>query len=238
MARTDAGAVLTVEHRDAQLRLRAQALRGYLRLWPLWQGDDQTFEALVTATLPLVRAHHRLSSSFAAAYYESFRRAERVGGDPTPRLAAPVIAERVAASLHVTGRVAVRKAILAGHSPQAAMQTALTSTSGAVTRHVLDGGRETLLLTVREDRQAQGWARVTSGRCCAFCATLASRGAVYKDDTAGFRAHDHCACSAEPTYGGSALPPASQRFREMYDQAKREDPANPTNGFRRLLEAA
>ncbi|MGY1440156.1 VG15 protein [Streptomyces reniochalinae] len=33
------------------------------------------------------------------------------------------------------------------------------------------------------DRRCIGWRRVASGSCCSFCAMLASRGAVYKDQS-------------------------------------------------------
>ena len=69
MARTESGAVLTNEHRQAQVQLRARALQDYIRVWPLWQGDEQSFTRLVDATIPLVRAHHRMSAALAAAYY-------------------------------------------------------------------------------------------------------------------------------------------------------------------------
>jgi hypothetical protein len=182
-----------------------------------------------------VRAHHGLSSAFAAAYYDSFRRAEQVAGAPTPRPALPVDPEHVATSMHVTGRVMTGKALLAGQSPQAAMQTALVRTSGALTRHVLAGGRDTLVLSTLEDEQAVGWARVTSGRCCAFCAMLASRGPVYGEDTSRFRAHDHCACTAEPSYEGSAWPGRSREFQRLWSEHA-SGAENPLQSFRRALE--
>lgn len=236
MARTSAGAALTGRHRQAQLALRAQSLRDFTRLWPLWQGDEQSFRRLVEATLPLVNAHHSTSRSLAAAYYGAFRMAEGVGGTATPRLADPPDRAAVVSSLYVTGQVMTRKAIAAGLSPQAAMQTALTRTSGAVGRHVLHGGRTTLLQSTATDRQTRGWARVTAGSPCGFCATLASRGAVYSETGGGFQAHDHCACSAEPQYEDSQLPPDSQRFRELYNEvASGSD--NPINEMRKALAA-
>lgn len=236
MARTSEGAALTVQHRNAQIRLRARTLQDFIRLWPLWQGDEATFDRLAGATIPLVQAHHRLSAAVAAAYYDSFRRAERVAGSPTPRLADSVNPERVMTSLHVTGRIAVRNAIVAGHSPQAAMQTALVRTSGAVTRHALTGGRDTLVLSAFEDSQAVGYSRVTSSRCCAFCAMLASRGPVYRQDTADFQAHDHCACSAEPSYEGSEWPGRGREFQALWRE--HATGGNQLQSFRRALEAA
>lgn len=237
MARTDAGAVLTVQHRQTQLRLRARALQDYQRIWPLWQGDPRTFNRLVEASVPLVRAHHRVSAAVAAAYYDSFRRAEQADGDATPRLAPPVEVERVIASLYVTGRVATGKAILAGQSPQAAMQTAFVRTSGALSRHVLSGGRDTLILSAAEDRAAQGWARVTGGEPCGFCAMLASRGPVYSEDTVDFQAHDHCSCSAEPSYDGSEWPGRAREFRQLWREHA-EGTENPLQNFRRVVETA
>lgn len=219
MARTQAGAALSIRHRQAQLALRSQALRDFTRLWPLWRGDERSFQALVAATIPLVNAHRKTSSSVASAYYESFRRIEGVKGSPTPRHAEPADRDALTSSLYVTGAVGVRKAIAAGFSPQAAMQTALTRTSGAVTRNVLNAGRETILGSGIADKQAQGWIRMTSGNPCAFCALLAGRGAVYSEGPADFSSHDHCSCFAEPAYEGSQLPAENQRFRDTYNRA-------------------
>ena len=199
MPRTAAGAVLTEQHRQGQLRIRAAALQDFMRLWPLWEGDDRSFDRLVAATVPLIGGYHRLSSSFAADYYQAFRRAERARADATPVLAT-LDRARVTAGLVVTGRIMTRKALAAGQSPQAAMQTALVRTSGNVTRHVLTGGRDTVILSTAEDRAARGWERVTGGNACEFCEMLASRGAVYSADTGDFQAHDHCACGAAPAY--------------------------------------
>jgi hypothetical protein len=197
VARSDAGAVLTAQHRRAQLAVRAATLRDFLTLWPLWQGDAATFDRLVTATLPLVRSNHRLSGALAIAYYDAFRRAEAPGGAAEPRLPAPLDVAKVTTSLHVVGRVMTRKALAAGQSPQAAMQTALIRTGGAVTRHVLDGGRGALLRSTTEDKRSRGWQRITSGNACTFCEELAAQGVASGED---FESHDHCSCGVEPAY--------------------------------------
>lgn len=231
MARTDAGAQLTDQHRQAQAAVSAAALRDYLRLWPLWQLEDLakpqaadgSFAALVAAATILVRAYHQASTSLAAAYFTAFRDAEGVGGLAAPRLADPVDVDRVTSSLYVTGRVMTRKALLAGQPAAQARETAFVRTSGAVTRHVLQGGRDTVVRSTGEDPRALKWARVTRGTPCAFCAMIASRGAVFLGhDTAEFEAHDACNCTAEPHYEDSAMPVDSQRWRDMYDQAQRD----------------
>lgn len=197
MARSDAGAILTAQHRRAQLAVRATTLRDFLTLWPLWRGDAATFEQLVTATVPLVRSYHRLSGTLAVAYYDAFRRAEAPGGPAEPRMPDPLNVAAVVTSLHVVGRVMTRKALAAGQSPQVARQTALIRTGGAVTRHVLDGGRGALLRSTTEDKRSAGWQRITSGDPCAFCAELAGAGTSSGEV---FQSHDHCSCGVEPAY--------------------------------------
>lgn len=226
MARTEAGSTLTAEHHRAQTQLRAQALRDYTALWPVWQGDEQSFNTLVAAALPLIRTYHRLSASVAGAYFQSYRRAERAGGDSPPRLAAPLEPDRLVASLHVTGRVQTVKALRAGQPLDRAMQTALVRTSGAVARHVQSGGRDTIIESVRGDRQAIGWARVLGPSPCPFCLTLASRGAAFKEQTVGFEAHDHCNCTGAPVYDGDPLPQV-ERALAIYRAAQRWARKNP-----------
>lgn len=223
MARTDAGAALTETHQQGQLRIRAQALQAFLVLWPLWQGDGETFQRLAMATVPLVLAYHRLSSVLAASYYEQFRVAERAGGDVAVRVASPPAVGEVVGSLFVTGQQAARENLAAGMSPQQARDKALTRTSGTVTRLSLGGGRDTITATVEADREVQGWARVTDAKPCAFCLVLASRGPAYKSEgTASFEAHDHCGCTVEPAYRGAEWPGRAKEFREQYNAAIRE----------------
>lgn len=244
MARTAAGRAFTEEHRRGQLRIRARAAQDFARLWPLWQGDRSSFNDLATAAVPLVRVHRGLSASLAGAYFETFRGAERVRGGATPRLADPVDEGALRGTLFAVGEEGARKAIAAGHSPQAAMQNALVRTTGTVTRFVLDGGRDTMVLSTASDREARGWSRVTAGDPCAFCAMLASRGPVYSEDTSDFQAHDHCVCMGEPAYDGSEWPGRGREFRDLYNRAQREaresggseGTANDAlNNFRRLL---
>lgn len=249
MARTQAGRTLTGEHRRAQLQLRAATLRDFVRLWPLWDGDEQTFRRLVDATIPLVRFHRGLSAALAGTYFETFRRAERVAGTPHVVPAEQLDTDKLAASLQVTGVIMTGRALAAGKPAEQAMRTALVRVSGTVTRFALDGGRSTLVQSVQDDRQAQGWARVTDGKPCAFCAMLAARGPAYKGEaSADFQAHDHCGCGAEPHYDGAEWPGRGREFQELYRRAQREARASgegasgtandALNNFRRLLESA
>ncbi|KWT60619.1 hypothetical protein ADL21_18310 [Streptomyces albus subsp. albus] len=60
-------------------------------------------------------------------------------------------------------------------STQAAGRTAAM----AADREALRAGRDLIDRASRQDRRVVGWARVTDGNPCAFCAMLASRGAIY-----------------------------------------------------------
>lgn len=77
---------------------------------------------------------------------------------------------------------------------------------------VTDQGRGTVQNAVQHDRQAVAWARSAALGACAFCRMLSIRGAVFKQDTVDFRAHDGCHCMAIPVFRG-------QRF-ELSDKAK------------------
>lgn len=193
-------AELTAQHRRGQLQIRARALQTYTSLWPIWTGDRSSFEALVAATLPLVNTFRQASAGYASSYFSAYRMASGIPGTASPVLADPMVREQVVASLYVTGEVMTGKALAAGQSAEAAMRTALVRTSGAVGRHVLEGGRDTVMRSAHADRRAQGWQRVTGPDPCDFCAMLASRGTMYSESSADFSAHDHCSCAAEPAY--------------------------------------
>jgi len=66
-----------------------------------------------------------------------------------------------------------------GETPRQAAQNASVQAVGAAMRHVGNGGRDTVLTLVENDRAALGWIRVTSGNPCSFCAMLASRGITW-----------------------------------------------------------
>jgi hypothetical protein len=248
VAATETGRALTEQHRKAQLQIRAQALQDYTRLWPVWEGDEDSFVQMVLATIVLVKGYQLISSQTAGNYFQSFRIAEGAKGEARNKLADPVDEEKVRAALFATGQLAVKQALESGQSPERARGVALTRTSGAVTTQVLAGGRETLLGSVQDDKSALGWTRVTDGDPCSFCALLAGRGPVYKSETtADFQAHGECGCNAEPVYSRSAeWPGRAREFHDLYNEAIHEANAEDEldrgtsndllNAFRRAYE--
>lgn len=190
-------AVVTDRHRRAQLAVRARVLRDLQRLWPAmdWADLDRAYPAWATAVAALVDRHRATSVALAAAYLTAVRDASGVTGAPVIVRAEPIDPARLETSLAVTAVYATKTA--AGHGTPArdAMDAAFVKTSAAISRLVLEAGRETIVRSTRADPRIVGWVRVTSGSPCRWCADLAGT-----RSTGRFPAHDGCACSAEPEF--------------------------------------
>jgi hypothetical protein len=222
MARTREGALLTERHRLLQVRLRAATVRDLLTLWGVVRADDLrgTIAPFAKAGAVVVRAGRRASGAAAARYYVDFRRLEGVHGTTVVTPAAslePGIEEGILRGAGISGIINAR---LRGLDEVTAARNGFVKVAGSAAGLVLGGGRETLLDAINSDREAQGFQRVTSGATCAFCAMVASQGIVFKDeDSAGFEAHDHCGCTAEPAFEGSEILPANAKFRQDWNDA-------------------
>lgn len=191
------GAPLTQTHRRAQLALRAQVLLELKALWPAmdWTNLDRTYPAWATAVGAIIDRRWVTSTNLAAAYLRAFRTAAGVPGTATVVLADPVPAGQLDTVLKVTALYSAKSATRRGVSADQAMAAAFVRSSGAITRLVLGGGRDTITASLAKDPRATGWERVTSGNPCPFCADLAGH-----PSSTSFQAHDGCGCSAEPVY--------------------------------------
>lgn len=212
--------MLTRRHYVSQLAVRAATSRDVMRLWGTVDPTNLsgTYDRFAQAATVLTRARHATSSGVAASYQEEFRKAERVAGRAAIKLG-PVLAHADAlGTIRGAGLAGIINSRQRGFSAQAAARNGLVKVLGATTRLVLGGGRDTILESVAADTQVTHWQRVTSGEPCAFCAMLATRGAAFTaEESAGFEAHDHCSCSAEAAYEGSAMPLTSQALRSQWD---------------------
>ncbi len=220
MARTPEGAVLTRRHYVAQLGVRAATSRDVMQLWGTVDPTNLTgtYDRFARAATVLTRARHGTSSGVAASYQEEFRKAEKVAGRAAIKLGAALTPADALNAIRGAGLSGIINARQRGFSPQAAARNGLVKVLGTATRLVLGGGRDTILESVAADTQVTHWQRVTSGEPCAFCAMLATRGAAFTaEESAGFEAHDHCSCSAEAAYEGSAMPLTSQALRSQWD---------------------
>lgn len=222
MARTAEGAVLTRRHYVAQLAVRAATSSD---VTTLWRGVDPTnlkgtFDPFARAATVLSHARHATSAGVAADYQERFRKAEQVGGRAAIKLASPLARGMALDTIRGAGLTGIINARKAGFSPQAAARNGLVKVLGATTRLVLGGGRDTVLESAAADERAKRWQRVTGIDPCAFCGMLAARGdAFLAEESAGFEAHDHCSCSPEVAYEGSAMPLTSQRLASQWETA-------------------
>lgn len=179
----------------------------------------------------------------------------RIEGDRRARIEIPDIdwapSDRAAqVSLTVTGPVNQKSKASRGKPLQVARDESFTQAAGAASRHVLNGGRQSLLTLVEGDMRAIGWIRVTDGDPCSFCAMLASRGAVYKEDSFSrsdprftgpgeFKVHDSCACTMEVVYSRQAAwPGRGDEFYRMWrdDIEGRHSGADARRVWRRLYE--
>lgn len=169
---------------------------------------------------------------------------------------------QVEASLRVTGPHTIKYRIGRGETPERAKRNALVDAGGAGMRHVADGGRDSLLTVVRNDRRAIGYIRVSDGNPCSFCAMLISRGPVFKSEWAAggsnrrsdrhatdprtpfigkgdFKVHDNCGCTAEIVYSdATAWPGRGKEFQRLWNDhiQGRFSGKDAINAWRRLYE--
>ena len=150
-------------------------------------------------------------------------------------------------ALRVTGPINIKARVARGESPERAARAALVEASGAASRQVLNGGRNTQMALVHSDRAALGWVRVTDSNPCSFCSMLASRSVTWgpyaKDSFAkanekfsgkAFEAqhaddprivgrgqvkvHDHCQCGIAVVFRrDDPLLDQGKRYRELWD---------------------
>ena len=191
---------LTQIHRRQQLALRQVTLADMERLWPAldWARLDSTYPQFAGLVTEMVAKNRRTSAGLAAAYIRAYRIASGLGGDVKIVIPQTVNIEQLDASLHSTAIATAKSAAARSVAADVAMGNALTLASGAMSRLVLNAGRETVNETIRADDKATGWRRVLGGGGCDFCRLLAGR--VYPRDNADFEAHGKCGCTSEPVY--------------------------------------
>ncbi|GAA2802994.1 hypothetical protein VO63_05135 [Streptomyces showdoensis] len=173
----------------------------------------------IAAVQVLVDQYGSASSALSADYYDAARTAARVAGRFDVPLADPPPDEQVENSLRwATKDLWPRdpddpQTTEAQSEPMdVRLEQAEKKAEAVAQKLVVDQGRGTVQEAVRRDRQATAWARSAALGACSFCKLLATRGAVYKQDTADFQAHDGCHCGVVPVFKG-------QRF-ELSDHAR------------------
>lgn len=221
---TPEGLALAEAHDRAQQANTQQAL---LVVAALFTGTidpadlDRTFRRYVELAELAINDRRARGSRLAQGFYRALRAIEARNPVPYPDIpfARPVPAAALQTSLAVTGPVAAKRQIARGVVDVAdALSSVLPQTLGATSRHVENGARDTIRAAVAGDPSANGWARRSGGKPCAFCAMLIGRGPVYKrEDTGNFRCHDHCRCSAVPVFDGDeGWTEQSREFNDLW----------------------
>lgn len=212
-------------HRVAQARIAAGLTQQLLDIWPLLDLTDldRTLVRWLDVAQTLVAVSYDESAQLGLAFYDELRHAAgagRIGLAGPP----PMSVERLRTSLTVMGPVALRR----GQDPD----TARAGAAAAGTRQGLAGGRDSITTAMGADPDVVGYRRSVAPMCCAFCAMLASRGAVYSARSVRFRAHDRCMCQPEPVWQRTPPSPDERALRDLWDRSA--DMAE----FRRLLDAS
>lgn len=191
---------LTEGHYRAQLAIRAATLARATRVFSAFDitDIDRSWAAVQEGLTATVWVGHRRSSELAGGYYRALRKTTGAPGPATVRQTPAPSVQYLDRVFTYTGLIVPKKLVAAGRK-DAAAQT-LVHVLGTVGRLTLNGGRDTLLESIKADPIARGYQRVTSGNACGFCEMLADRGAVYGAESGDFAAHDHCSCSIEPVF--------------------------------------
>lgn len=219
----------------AQAGLAAVVARALLAAFPHLNLSDSRSIALFTKLVEAVVAKYAAASAtLSVRSYTAARKAADVPGAFTPIPADVPTADDVQAAVEW----AVRSQIV----PEPDLSALERDVTLSAQKLVQDTGRSTIIDNVQRDRQASAWYRQTEPArsktgVCAFCAMLASRGAVYTEQTADFAAHPGCQCHAEPVFAGYKPSPQVQQWREAWDRVtKGRSGADARAAFRQHIE--
>ncbi|WP_435595867.1 hypothetical protein [Streptomyces albogriseolus] len=190
----------------------------------------------------VVAQYSQTSAALAAEFYDAQREAAGVPGPFTVPLADPPPEEQTTASLRwATKDLWPREPDDATPAQLEPMDVRLDQAEKkaeqVAQKLVADTGRGTVQAAVRQDRQATAWARSAARGACSFCKLLASRGAVYGEDTADFRAHDGCHCGVIPVFRGQRfeLSPHAREWERLYREFAEGHSGDQLRLFRRAL---
>lgn len=164
----------------------------------VWAGFWELVDQLIT----MVTQGRNVSYWQALNFYNKSRELLGIIEPPPDVEEPPFPTNAFMASMIWTGPRYAQALVARGKTENLA-QVVGRSIGRAVTKHVLNAGRTTLIQAARQDPKAFGWARITDMDPCDFCAMLATRGPVYKNNkTAGElnKWHDGCSCTVVPVF--------------------------------------
>lgn len=172
--------------------------------------ERRRFQLLETGSA-LVGYYSEGSAALAVDFYDESRADARAAGGFA---ATPVILDRT---------VKIRRGIAWASEPLSVDDeaAALGRLAEIMRSEVVRPYRDTIIQNQRRDPASAGWKRIASGAACGFCKALAARGAVYKQATADFAAHDNCTCTCAPVFKGGELGPEADVMQYMASKRRR-----------------
>lgn len=263
----DLAAYITWQHQQDQEALSNATAYGLAALWPILQFgklDETTPTWLYAATLQVQQSFGK-SERLAFDATQGAAWAWLPESDPLVFTAGDFPVGKVQTGLRVTGPVSVKQQMPA--PSEDVMAGAMHSSTGAGTKFAGDGGRAQVVSLVdavnaRQKQQGRviGYARVTDGNPCYFCALLASRGAVYpagsfkdsndklrKQSDGSLRAflgdgvdkvHDHCKCTMRAVFSNADdMDARAKNFKKQWDdftESYRGPYKDQLNAFRKV----
>jgi hypothetical protein len=202
VSRAASGPILLSRYQNQQSAVALRAAQAIYNLWLQLVHPESVnagwsqFEPLANG---IVNTHYNMTAASAAEYYSASR---VVAGNTYLNVPGVQPDEAyIAKVLNIMGP-GMYAHYAKDNPPENASTMAANGLKGSVTRLVLMGGRDTVTGTSQQDPVAKGWERVIEPGACSFCSMLAGRGAVYKESTVDFRAHDHCKCVARAVFIG------------------------------------
>lgn len=222
---------LTEAARASQAR-RAAAIAALVSLYyrqKVAVKDPRSVERWIDLMLPKILSEHDKQATAAARYGNRLRQLELgTTSDYSFQPTAALNREQVERSLRIVGperhlrkMQEIEESDLEPTMKRAmindARSEAVTALAGSVARHVQDGARRTTYDNIAADPVCLGYIRITKTDPCYFCAALASRGAVYGEDSfdesdprfttgkngGNVKVHDSCGCALKPVYTDS-----------------------------------
>ena len=182
---------------------------------------DRSFVDFSRYALPLIGASRADGIAIGDRYYlDAKTQAGLTGELPVAEIPSMDLA-RMTLDLQVNGPVKVKAALTRGEQLERGLLVAQAATLGVAKRLILEAPRQRLISLSENDKTARGWARVSDGSPCAFCAMLVSRGPVYSEGGGYFQAHNGCGCSLRPVFRGDKTGGWSPQARE-YQKLWRE----------------
>jgi hypothetical protein len=187
---------------------------------------ERQADAALTAVGLIVPGFYDAAGSLAVAWYDERRDESRPSTIYTPSIIGDPTTDWIE-----------RETAKFAETLQGDLEAEMTRMVDEITRlaekEVARGFRDSITGNTHMDEDAIGWSRVARAGACKFCVMCASRGAVYREDTATFAAHKSCHCTAQPEFrNGTHGPEASV---EQYLAAQSMRTPAQRNALRKYL---